>query len=108
MKAREHKSELIEQLINETTPEEMERIDKEMSKQQTAVEWLVEQVNSDCLNSAFIRPDLIKEAMQMEKKKIKDAHHNGFTEGTCFGAAYMYRYTTSEEYYNETYGELDE
>ena len=32
----------------------------------TAVDWLVEQVNSDCLNSAFIRPELIIQAKEME------------------------------------------
>lgn len=43
----------------------------------TAIDWLVEQVNSDCLNSAFIRPDLIKKAKQMERKQIMSAFREG-------------------------------
>jgi hypothetical protein len=37
--------------------------------QQTAVNWLVEQVNSDCLNSSFIRPELIEKAKEMEREQ---------------------------------------
>ena len=36
----------------------------------TAVEWLVEQVNTDCTNSVFIRPELIKEALEKEKSQM--------------------------------------
>lgn len=44
-----------------------------MSKQ-TAVEWLVEQVNKDCLNSTFIRKELIEKAkaMELEQTQISD------------------------------------
>ena len=45
-----------------------------IKKQQTAIEWLVEQVNSDCLNSTFIHPDLIARAKKMEKEQIIDAY----------------------------------
>jgi uncharacterized membrane protein YidH (DUF202 family) len=37
-------------------------------KKQTAVEWLVEQVNSDCTNSVYIRKELIDKAKEMEKE----------------------------------------
>jgi hypothetical protein len=37
--------------------------------QQTAVEWLVNEVNSDCLNSSFIRPELIEKAKEMEREQ---------------------------------------
>jgi hypothetical protein len=40
-----------------------------MSKQ-TVVEWLVEQVNADCLNSTFIRKELIDEALEREHKEL--------------------------------------
>jgi hypothetical protein len=40
---------------------------------QTAVEWLVHQVNSDCLNSAFIRPELVEQAKAMEKEQREEA-----------------------------------
>ena len=39
-------------------------------KEITAVEWLVYQVNSDCLNSAFIRPELVMQAKAMEKSNM--------------------------------------
>jgi len=64
----------------------------------TAVEWLVEQVNSDCLNSAFIRPDLIKEAIKMEGWQIKEAYNDGAFD--TFAKAYK----GMHEYYNENYG----
>ena len=46
-----------------------------MKVKQTGVEWLVEQVNSDCLNSTFIRPELIQQAKEMDNEfleKLKD------------------------------------
>ena len=45
--------------------------------QQTAVEWLVNEVNSDCLNSSFIRPELIEKAKEMERQQIIDAFDDG-------------------------------
>jgi len=39
----------------------------------TAIDWLVEKVNSDCLNSTFIRKELIDEAKEREKQQIIDA-----------------------------------
>jgi hypothetical protein len=62
---------------------------------QSAVEWLVEQVNSDCLNSAFIRPELVKQAIEMEKEQIREAFINGEIARDRID---------SIEYYNETYG----
>ena len=60
----------------------------------TAIEWLVEQVNSDCLNSAFIRPELVKQAKEMEKEQIIDA----------FDRFELERFKSGLQYYNETYG----
>jgi len=73
-----------------------------MSKQ-TAVEWLVEQVNADCLNSTFIRPELVRDALELEKEQIEDAWNGG-------DYAYFYSKETGrdfadgKDYYNETYG----
>jgi hypothetical protein len=39
----------------------------------TAIEWLVKQVNEDCLNSTFIREDLIKQALEIERLQIEEA-----------------------------------
>jgi hypothetical protein len=60
----------------------------------TAIEWLVEQVNSDCLNSSFIRPELIEEAKELEKKQIID---------TVLSCASFIGYEEAEYYYNETF-----
>jgi hypothetical protein len=49
---------------------------------QTAIEWLVEQVNNDCLNSTFIRPELIRKAKAMEREQIEGS----FNAGTNFDA----------------------
>ena len=70
--------------------------------QQTAVEWLITQVNSEQYQIAFgqtyISIDLIEQAKQMEKEQIIDAHYQGYRNdiGTT---------EVSEQYYNETYGE---
>ena len=62
---------------------------------QTAVEWLVEQVNADCLNSTFIRKELIDEAKAMEREQIMNAWAYGvLSQGD----------KTAEQYYNENYG----
>jgi hypothetical protein len=38
-----------------------------------ALDWLVEQVNSDCLNSTFIRKELIDQAKQIGNNKFIEA-----------------------------------
>ena len=67
---------------------------------QTAIEWLVKQVNSDCLNSTFIRQDLIEQAKQMEKEQIMEA----FDFGVYDGGGIIKKYEMSgKQYYNETF-----
>ena len=53
-----------------------------IKKQITAVEWLVMEVNSDCTNSAFIRPELVAKAKQMENQRLNDAFTLGLECGT--------------------------
>jgi hypothetical protein len=65
------------------------------SKSKTAVEWLVEQVNADCLNSTFIRPELVEQAKAMEKEQMIDAYLQGSFHWETRGAT---------QFYNETYG----
>jgi hypothetical protein len=71
---------------------------------QTAVEWLVQQVNLDCLNSSFIRIELVRQAKEMEKQQIIDAFNNG----EFFPSDYYHTNNPSvdgsETYYNEIYG----
>jgi hypothetical protein len=75
-----------------------------MSKQ-TAVEWLVEQVNSDCLNSVFIRPDLIKHAKEMEKEQMNRVSLDWFIEGSSHMKDNKRIYQSFEQYYTETFTE---
>ncbi len=63
----------------------------------TAVEWLVEQVNSDCLNSVFIKIELIEQAKEMEKEQIIQAFENG---ELC---TLFKNEDTSIKYYNKTF-----
>jgi hypothetical protein len=68
-------------------------------EQQTAVEWLIEKIK----NFDYVADTLIKQAKEMEKQQIMDAHRHGFTEGTCFGATTIYKFISAEDYYKETF-----
>lgn len=63
--------------------------------QQTAIDWLVEEVNKDCYISAFIPHDLVEQAKQMEKEQMKKTWKDGFS--------WQSPYKNFEQYYNETY-----
>ena len=63
-----------------------------MSKQQTAVEWLVEQLPIRIVNSH--QSEIIK-CIEMEKQQIIDAFESGGLDGWLLAS--------SEEYYNETF-----
>lgn len=70
--------------------------------QQTAVEWLVEQL----IPKAFAIYDIttcnaIEQAKQMEKEQIMKAVDRGFDEGCKFPVDMSL--SNSEQYYNETY-----
>ena len=74
----------------------------EMENKHTAVQWLVEKIQQ--ANPSFKFDALIRQAKEMEKEQIENAHRHGFTEGTCFGSSPIgYKFTTSEQYYNETF-----
>lgn len=62
---------------------------KAMSKRQTAVEWLVDEL----LDGKLLMPSLIEEAKQMEKEQIVDAYDKNK----------MGRVNYGEQYYNETF-----
>jgi hypothetical protein len=63
----------------------------------TSIDWLVEKVNSDCLNSTFIRKELIDEAKEMHKQEIIQAHDMGYIDGG------NHKKFTAEMYYEETF-----
>jgi aspartate ammonia-lyase len=81
-----------------------------MSKQQTAVEWLIEQlqktrdyqrvINEANESSSSVR-HVIREAKEIEKEQIKSA----FNIGEYMAHDYFYgNHECAENYYNETYG----
>ena len=72
-----------------------------MEKKQTAVEWLVEQIEKDenvRLRGLNIR-NLLEQAKKMEKEQIIDAYEQGDKYKLNF---------SGEQYHNETYGGQDE
>ena len=66
----------------------------------TAVEWLVHQVNSDCLNSTFISPKLIEIANKLFKEQIERAFSDG--QELPINNPLLPNYS-SEEYYSDNY-----
>jgi hypothetical protein len=75
--------------------------------QQTAVEWLVSELNQKIdfipIDKWDMIRDIVQQAKQMEKEQIIKSYKKGFSEGTVFGTVTIYKFQTSEEYYIETY-----
>jgi hypothetical protein len=73
---------------------------------QTAVEWLVNVVNS-CIAPDYIPKEIIQQAKEMEKEQMQDL----FKAGVNYGAGYVIATEQGEEntkpdfynYYNETF-----
>ena len=61
---------------------------------QTAVEWLVEQLQAPCRG---IPSHILEEAKQMEKEQLDKAYYKGQESKYIGGPSYC------EQYYNETY-----
>ena len=75
-----------------------------MSKKQSSIEWLVEQIKKD-INLRLRGFDIdkaLEQAKAMHKDEIANAWNDGHTEGMEGGYC-----TTYEEYYNETFGGQD-
>lgn len=53
-----------------------------MTKETNPIEWLVNAINQDCLNSTFVRPELKLQALAMFNDAVNDAHLKGFQEAT--------------------------
>jgi len=71
----------------------------------TAIQWLVEQVNSDCLNSVFIKIELIEQAKEMEKQQVSKAFFEGRLKEIGSGVLFDLQplSETFDNYYNETF-----
>ena len=76
-------------------------------KKQTAVEWLVEEINKNGeeihKNGNWIPTHMIEQAKQMEKEQIEIAFAKSYLIG-CEEVSYNDANKASENYYNETYG----
>ena len=70
---------------------------------QTAVEWLVQVVQS-CIAPDYIPKQIIEQAKAMEKEQIMDAFNEGFTEGCRYTTGFEQTlWEDDEQYYNETF-----
>jgi hypothetical protein len=68
------------------------------NKQQTAVEWLIENHFGGIENCTPDFRNKIKQAKEMEKERIENAFNSGYNNGgldTCL---------TPKQYYEQTYG----
>jgi len=74
-------------------------------KQQTAVEWLEDKIQSDMTFMEVL--GLIRQAKEMEKKQIEDAYNEGRAEGVGYYIDTEWgrdvTELTAEEYYKETF-----
>jgi hypothetical protein len=83
---------------------------KPMENKQTALEWLVQQIESKYLktNGAYdvkviIGKDIVDKAKAMERDQIEQAHEDAFIRmNMSFRAAHR-----AEAYYDEVYGAQD-
>ena len=77
----------------------------EMENKQTAVEWLIEQVESpNWLNLyAWHKKEVFEQAKQMEKQQIIDANYDGQRLHAKSVTNLMLQ-DNAESYYNETFG----
>jgi hypothetical protein len=68
-------------------------------KKQTAVEWLVEQIEGNILWNDKAR-EMLNQAKAIEKEQIKNAYVKGQSDCEIFTME-----SESEQYYNETFTE---
>ena len=73
------------------------------NKQQTAVEWLNEQLQNNVHHTIRIPLDIIQQAKEMEKQRIETAYNKGTVHGIDYPESTLP--ITGEQYYNKTYGD---
>jgi hypothetical protein len=74
------------------------------NKQQTAVDWLVEQLKSR-YDIDIERLSVTDKAKEMEKEQIIEACQQGFYDGLDLAKIKKSKFKSSEQYYNETYND---
>ncbi len=65
---------------------------------QTAVEWLLEELNDNGFSHLDLATDIIKQAKEMEKQQIKQAYNDGKA-----AVIHIENNMSLDEYYNETF-----
>jgi hypothetical protein len=83
------------------------------NKQQTAVEWFAEQIESgkieivysDKIHSIKCIPEIIQQAKEMEKQQMDKVSEDWFVEGCSHMKDNKRIYQSFEQYYNETYNQ---
>jgi hypothetical protein len=76
-------------------------------KKQTAVEWLVNELNNRNWNTDFYKSDiisLIEQAKQMEREQIIEACDFGRAYGYNQATGYPNPISNPNQYYDKTYG----
>jgi Asp-tRNA(Asn)/Glu-tRNA(Gln) amidotransferase B subunit len=68
-------------------------LNKKNMKKQTAVEWLINNLDVDLVDSQWV----IQQAKEMEKQLIIDAHHSASIEQGALS------YDLAKDYYNQTF-----
>ena len=85
---------------------------------QTAVEWLIEQIESgkieivysDKIHSVKCIPEIIQQAKEMEKQQKMDAYNQGYRDGEVDASnptnisKDVSEFSNAENYIKETYG----
>ena len=75
--------------------------------QQTAVDWLFEQIPIEWTFSKW-EYEAYQRAKQIEKEQIKSSYNQGYRDADCdcykSVGADVAKFEDSEKYYNETYG----
>ncbi len=75
------------------------------NKQQTAVEWLNEQLQNNVHHTIRIPLDIIQQAKEMEKEQIMKAISAGCRDGIFYANGEQLIYKSPEQYYQQTYGD---
>lgn len=68
-----------------------------METKQTAVEWLIEEIERNTGLNYLYEEDYVIKAKEMEKQQIIDTYQQGFNN------AYFNNPLSKEQYYNETF-----
>jgi len=76
------------------------------NKQQTSVEWLVE--NSEYFFGNLLAPSIIHQALQMEREQKREQIYKAFDAGSAYAigshADFKQTHPNKEQYYEQTYG----